>query len=153
MKHPDYVQWIRSRVGHEKVLLVHAGGCIFNERGEVLLQRRGDCHQWGFPGGTVELGETPQMAAVREIKEETGLDVEVGELIGIYTDFDVECPNGDKFQSILIAYTLYETGGALYCDQQETIELQYFQLDQVPRLFCKQHNDILNDIRARKAQS
>ena len=64
-------------------MLVHAGGCIFNEKGEVLLQRRGDCNLWGFPGGTVELGETPQMAAKREVKEETGLDVEVGGLIGI----------------------------------------------------------------------
>ena len=54
----DYIRWIRSKVGHEKIMLVHAGGCILNEKGEVLLQRRGDCHQWGFPGGTVELGET-----------------------------------------------------------------------------------------------
>lgn len=153
MKHPDYIKWIRSRVGHEKIMLVHAGGCIFNDRGEVLLQRRGDCDQWGFPGGTVELGETPQMAAVREVKEETGLDVLVGELIGIYTDFDVVCSNGDQFQSILIAYELTVTGGELFCDQKETKELKYFSLTDAPALFCKQHNDILNDIRARKAQS
>ena len=153
MKHPDYIKWIRSHVGHEKIMLVHAGGCIFNDREEVLLQRRGDCDQWGFPGGTVELGETPQMAAVREVKEETGLDVQVGDLIGIYTDFDVVCSNGDQFQSILIAYELTVTGGELFCDQKETKELKYFSLTDVPALFCKQHNDILNDIRARKAQS
>ena len=146
----DYIQWIRSKVGHEKIRLVHAGGCIFNSHGEVLLQRRGDCHQWGFPGGTVELGETPQMAAVREVKEETGLDVEVGELIGIYTDFDVECRNGDKVQNILIAYELTTVGGELFCDQKETMELQYFGLDNAPELFCKQHNDILHDVRMRK---
>ena len=150
MKHPDYIKWIRSRVGHEKIMLVHAGGCIFNDRGEVLLQRRGDCDQWGFPGGTVELGETPQMAAVREVKEETGLDVLVGELIGIYTDFDVVCSNGDQFQSILIAYELTVTGGELFCDQQETKELKYFSLTDVPELFCKQHNDILRDVRKKK---
>ena len=150
MKHPDYIKWIRSRVGHEKIMLVHAGGCIFNDRGEVLLQRRGDCDQWGFPGGTVELGETPQMAAVREVKEETGLDVLVGELIGIYTDFDVVCSNGDQFQSILIAYELTATGGELFYDQQETKELKYFSLTDAPELFCKQHNDILRDVRKKK---
>ena len=69
----DYIHWLRSKVGHEKVILVFAGGCIFNEKGEVLLQRRGDFGKWGFPGGAVELGETPEMAAVREVKEETGL--------------------------------------------------------------------------------
>ena len=146
----DYIKWIRSYVGHEKIMLVHAGGCIFNDRGEVLLQRRGDCDQWGFPGGTVELGETPQMAAVREVKEETGLDVAVGDLIGIYTDFDVECPNGDRFQSILIAYELTVTGGELFCDQAETKELKYINLVDVPGLFCKQHDDILSDVRRRR---
>ncbi len=146
----DYIKWIRSKVGHEKIMLVHAGGCIFNENGEVLLQRRGDCDMWGFPGGTVELGETPQMAAVREVKEETGLDVMVGDLIGIYTDFDVECANGDRFQSILIAYELAAVGGELFCDHRETMELKYFGLNDVPKLFCKQHDEILRDIRVRK---
>lgn len=148
----DYIQWIRSKVGHEKILLVHAGGCILNDKGEILLQRRGDCNQWGLPGGTVELGETPQMAAIREVKEETGLDVEVGDLIGIYTDFDVECANGDKFQSIMIAYELTAIGGELCCDQMETIELQYFALNDAPALFCKQHDDVLCDLRIRKGR-
>ena len=150
MKHPDYIKWIRSHVGHEKIMLVHAGGCIFNDREEVLLQRRGDCDQWGFPGGTVELGETPQMAAVREVKEETGLDVQVGDLIGIYTDFDVVCSNGDQFQSILIAYELTVTGGELFCDQTETLDLRYFPLNNTPKLFCKQHEDTLRDLRIKK---
>lgn len=36
----NYIQWIRSKVGHDKIMLIFAGGCIFNEKGEVLLQRR-----------------------------------------------------------------------------------------------------------------
>ncbi|MEG0309211.1 MAG: NUDIX domain-containing protein [Clostridium sp.] len=73
----NYIQWIRSKVGHEKIIISFAGGCIFNGRGELLLQRRSDSNKWGFPGGAIEIGETPQMAAIREAKEETGLDVEV----------------------------------------------------------------------------
>ncbi len=57
----NYIQWIRSKVGHEKIILVFAGGCIFNDKGEVLLQRRGDTNKWGFPGGAIELGETPEL--------------------------------------------------------------------------------------------
>lgn len=147
----NYIQWIRSKVGHEKIILIFSGGCIFNDKGEVLLQRRGDTNKWGFPGGAIELGETPEMAAIREAKEETGLDVEVGKLIGIYTDCNMEYASGDKAQSILIAYELKIVGGELFCDKEETLELKYFSLDNMPELFCKQHEALLEDIRKEKA--
>ena len=70
MSAKDYIRWIRSKVGHEKIILTFAGGCIFDDQGKVLLQRRGDSHKWGFPGGAIEPGETPEMTAVREAKEE-----------------------------------------------------------------------------------
>lgn len=145
----NYIKWIRGKVGHEKIILVFAGGCIFNEKGEVLLQRRGDSGKWGFPGGAIELGETPEMAAIREIKEETGLDITVKELIGVYTDFDMSYPNGDQAQSICIAYEFTVVGGKLACDQSETLELKYFSLDDSPVLFCKQHEELFCDIKAR----
>jgi len=142
----DYICWLRSKVGHEKVILVFAGGCIFNDKGQVLLQRREDFGEWGFPGGAVELGETPEQAAIREVKEETGLDVEVRRLIGIYTDRNMEYPNGDKAQSICIVYELQMTGGELVCDGGETLELKWFSLNEEPELFCKQHQETWRDI-------
>lgn len=145
---PNYIKWLRSKVGHEKIILIFAGGCIFNDKGEVLLQKRADSNKWGFPGGAVELDETPQMAAIREVKEETGLDVEVGGLIGIYTEFNMEYPNGDKVQSICIAYELSMVGGHLSCDKDETLELKYFPLDSTPELFCKQHEELMRDIKS-----
>lgn len=144
----DYIHWLRSKVGHEKVILVFAGGCIFNEKGEVLLQRRGDFGKWGFPGGAVELGETPEQAAVREVKEETGLEVEIRRLIGVYTDCNMEYPNGDKAQSICIVYEFQVTGGKLTCDGGETLELKWFSLNESPELFCKQHEEMWRDIKA-----
>ncbi len=146
----DYIRWLRSKVGHEKVILVFAGGCIFNDKGEVLLQRRDDFGKWGFPGGAVELGETPEMAAIREVKEETGLEVEIRRLVGIYTDGDMEYPNGDKAQSICIVYEVQVTGGELICDGGETLELKWFSLDETPELFCKQHEETWRDIKNRK---
>lgn len=149
MDNRNYIKWIRSKVGHEKIILVFAGGCIFNEKGEVLLQKRADSSKWGFPGGAIELGEAPQIAAIREVKEETGLEIEVGEMIGIYTDLDMEYPNGDKAQSIFLAFELKVIGGELSCDKHETLELKYFPVDDAPELFCKQHKELLQAIQSR----
>lgn len=142
----DYISWLRSKVGHEKVILVFAGGCLFNDEGKVLLQKRGDSSKWGFPGGAIELGETPEETAVRELKEETGLDVEVESLAGIYTDSDIKYPSGDEAHSICIVYKLKAIGGELTCDNLETIGLKYFAINDLPEMFCKQHEDLKNDL-------
>ena len=142
----NYIRRIRSKVGHDKIILTFAGGCIFNEKGEVLLQRRGNTNKWGFPGGAIEIGETPQMAAIREAKEETGLTVEVGKIIGVFTDLDITYASGDQAQSVVIAYELIPVGGQLYCDQVETTELRYFPKEEKPELFTKSHEDLWNEI-------
>ncbi len=143
----NYVEYIRSRVGNDKVILTFAGGCVINENGEVLLQKRTDFDAWGFPGGAIEFGETPEMTAIREIKEETGLNAEIIELIGVYTEFDMTYPNGDKAQSICIAYKLKAVGGEIISENIETKELRWFSLNDMPRLFCKQHEKVLNDLK------
>ena len=142
----NYIQSIRSKVGHEKKSLLLLGDVYLTIRGEVLLQRRGDTNKWGFLGGAIELGETPQMAAIREAKEETGLDVKVGRIIGVYTDLDITYSSGDQAQSIVIAYELIEVGGELFCDQKETTELRYFSKENKPQLFTKSHDDLWDDI-------
>ncbi|MBQ6936471.1 MAG: NUDIX hydrolase, partial [Clostridia bacterium] len=66
---------------------------------------------------------------------------------GIYTDSDVICANGDKVHSICIGYEMSIVGGELICDENETLELKYFSLDDMPELFCKQHEELLRDIK------
>jgi len=64
-------------------------GCLVIERGRVLLLRRGiepGIGKWTFPGGYVDLGESPAAAALRETREEVGMRVELGRLLGVYTD-------------------------------------------------------------------
>jgi ADP-ribose pyrophosphatase YjhB (NUDIX family) len=59
---------------------------IPNGEGRILLQRRSDNGLWGLPGGSVEIGESVRDAILREVREETGLSVEVVRLIGVYSD-------------------------------------------------------------------
>ena len=73
----DYVAWIRSKVGHDPIFLNAASAIIANEQGEVLFQKRGDFRKeaWGLPGGMMEIEESASQTVIREVREETGLDI------------------------------------------------------------------------------
>ncbi len=69
------------RKDRDTIPVLSAGGVIFDDRGRVFLLRRAGEGTWCFPKGHVEAGESPQAAAAREVKEECGLDVEIGRRI------------------------------------------------------------------------
>jgi ADP-ribose pyrophosphatase YjhB (NUDIX family) len=59
---------------------------VENDRGEILMIRRTDNDNWALPGGAIDLGESVTQAAIRETKEETGVEVEITGAVGIYSD-------------------------------------------------------------------
>ena len=130
----SYLQWLRQHVGSQKILLVFATACIRDENGRLLWQQRSDFGWWGLPGGILELNESLPQCVVREVKEETGLDVQPTRLIGMYTspDFDVTYPNGDKVQQITAAFECQIIGGQLRADGAETLNLTWREADDVP---------------------
>lgn len=87
---------------------------VVNEAGEILLQRRRDTGQWALPGGAQEIGETPSQCAVRECKEETGVDAEVTGVLGIYSDplHIVEYTDGEVRQEYEVTLIGRPVGGA-----------------------------------------
>jgi mutator protein MutT len=143
----DYIRWLRRHVGRELVQLNFSAGCIV-EDGRVLLQRRGDDNRWGFPGGAIELGESAEEALLREVEEETGLQVRVEALLGIYTKYRHVYPNGDVTQPLTTFFRCTLVGGILREDGAETVQLRYFSLPDVPPLMNSQHDDALADLRA-----
>ena len=100
------------------------------------MQKRADKNVWGFPGGAIELGESAHEAAIREIKEETGLDVFPKKLIGVYSGYFDEYPNGDKAQVISIFFDLEIMGGNLDDRNAETLELKFFNEKSIPKRIC-----------------
>ena len=122
--------------------------CMIYKEDKILLQNRikKDWQGYTLPGGHIEPGESFVEAVIRKMKEETGLDVEVGKLIGVYTDCNMKYASGDEAHSIVIGYELKVVGGKLFCDGRETLELKYFAPDDMPELFCKQHEEFWRDI-------
>lgn len=95
-------------------LVPSANVVVTNKRGEILMIERTDNGNWAVPGGAMDLGESLVQTAVRETKEETGIDCEVTGLIGIYTDPKhvlLYTSNGEVRQEFSVVFTARYVGG------------------------------------------
>ncbi|MCB8943090.1 MAG: NUDIX domain-containing protein [Ardenticatenaceae bacterium] len=150
----SYVQWLRGHVGRQKVLLVTVAACVRDENGRLLWQRRGDFGWWGIPGGMLELDESLPDCVVREVKEETGLDVRPTRLVGMYTspEFDVTYPNGDEVQQVTAVFECQVTGGQLQADGGETLDLMWRDVDDIPET-APWYRVFVADLRAERPEA
>ena len=139
----DYVKYIRSFTGHNKIIL-NAAGCIITKDSKILLQKRADDLKWGLFGGIMEIGETYQECAKREVFEETGLVVDLEYLVGIYHNFDASWPNNDKAHCICACFKANIKSGELKIDS-ESIEAKWFSLDELPEIGAIDHNQAIMD--------
>lgn len=132
----DYISYMRSKVGHDKIILNFAGGILANDEGKVLMQLRGDKKTWAIPGGTMELGESSLDTAKREFLEETGVEVEAIRLLNVYTNFEEIYPNSDKVQTIVFIYELKAVSEIKIenFQNEETLRLQFFSRDEIAQL-------------------
>lgn len=103
-------------------LVPGAAAIVTDQHGRVLLQRRTDSGNWSLPGGAMDIGETLQQCAIREVKEETGLDIEITDLLGIYTDpaHVIAYADGEVRQEFTVTYLARVTGGTLTVSDEST---------------------------------
>jgi ADP-ribose pyrophosphatase YjhB (NUDIX family) len=112
---------------------------VVTEEENVLLTKRSDFHIWCLPSGGVEDGETVLEAAVRETKEETGLDVKITRLVGIYSR-PSDMPSGHA-----VVFAAIHTGGEICCQPGETIEVRYFPFNDIPTALSFGHKRRIED--------
>lgn len=110
---------------------------IFDEQEEhVLLALRRDIDWWNLPGGGMELNETVDEALRREVREETGLEVAVGQLVGVYSK--------PQKQEVVLAFRCRITGGKL-TETEEVRECRYFQPTMLPPNTLPKHHQRIQD--------
>ncbi|MCK4951610.1 MAG: NUDIX hydrolase [Gammaproteobacteria bacterium] len=104
----------------------------------LLIERKNPPHGWALPGGFVDVGETVEQAAVREAREETGLDVSLKRLLGVYSD-----PSRDsRMHTVSIVYVAEARGEPLAGDDAKNA--QCFEMGKLPDL-AFDHQQILSD--------
>ncbi len=119
-----------------KTLFPAIAAAIFNEKGEILLQKRKDVGQWGVISGHVEFGETVENAVLREIMEETDTPAEIKRLIGIYSSPASQTYHyPDRTVQYVTTYFEAQLTGTINpgFSNNETQELRFFQTDEIPQ--------------------
>ncbi|WP_067714119.1 NUDIX domain-containing protein [Nocardia yamanashiensis] len=105
---------------------------VVDEAGRVLMQRRGDSGNWSLPGGVMEVGETLGECVVRETREETGVEIEVCGLLGIYTDPEhvIAYEDGEVRQEFAVVYFGRVVGGEIRVSEEST-EVRFVALEEL----------------------
>ena len=137
----EWVKNLRDIIGTDLVVMVGAAAIVLDDEGRILLQQRADNGEWGVPGGAIEPGEEPAQAAVRETYEETGLHVEALRLVGIFGGKQQvkAYANGDKFAYVSVTFECRVIGGEINPDPEETKDVRWFRIDDLPSEFVKVH--------------
>jgi 8-oxo-dGTP pyrophosphatase MutT (NUDIX family) len=132
----DYVRGLRSKIGHQLLLMPSVTMVVRDDEGRVLLVQNAEANLWLPPGGGIEPDESPEAAAIREMQEETGLLVEPIRIIGVYggPEYRVVYPNGDVVSYVTIVFECRVVSGEMKPDREETLDVRYFsqaELDSV----------------------
>ena len=113
-------------------LVVGSSAIVVDEAGRLLLQLRSDSGNWALPGGTMDIGETFGQSAIREVKEETGFNVRIDRIVGIYSDpgHVFAYSDGEVRQEFNICLACAIVGGELAVSSESTA-VRFFPLDEL----------------------
>ncbi len=131
---------LRPFIGHAPLILVGAGAFVQDDAGAVLLVQRADDGSWALPAGGMDIGERIDRTVVREMREETGLDVKAQRVIGVYSGplFAHTYPNGDQIHIVTTLFACRVVGGSLQPDGNEIAAARFFPPTALPPLAPRQ---------------
>jgi 8-oxo-dGTP pyrophosphatase MutT (NUDIX family) len=129
-----YISELREVVGTRPLMMPGSCVVVLNDNREVLLQKRSDSLDWGTIGGALELGESFEEAAARELHEEAGLKAERFAFVSLLSGADMyyRYPHGDEIYNIMVVFEAIGVTGEPTSDNDEGegLELRYFPLNQ-----------------------
>jgi mutator protein MutT len=143
----DYYKQLRQKIGTQLIFNPCVAAIIRNEKGEILFQRPSfKSDVWSLPAGAIEIGETPTEAVIREVYEETGLNVYPQKLSGVFggKDFRYTYPDGNEVEYLVLMFECVIESGNLEPVDGESADLQYFASSSMPKLAIPYPKEIFN---------
>ena len=129
----SYLGRVRTSVGDtDTILFVGARGVILDEQNRLLLIQRSDNHHWAIPAGAMELGESMEQCAIREVWEETGLRATSLTPFAFHTSYTYTNEWGHTYQQILMSFRIHTWEGELQKVTDESVDAGFFALDALP---------------------
>ena len=130
----EYINGLRKYVGNQPLLMVGSTVLVLDTQNRLLMMKRSDSGNWGVPGGAMELGETTEEAARRELFEETGLEVDELTLFGVFSGKELyyRYPSGEEVYNVSIVYLTRNVHGSVKLFDGEHYDFQYFDLTELP---------------------
>lgn len=131
----SYIMDLRKIVGSRPLIMTGACVILLDKNNRILLQLRKDNNCWGLAGGSLEIEETLEEVAKRELYEETGLVAKKLKLFNVFSgkEFYYKYPNGDEVYNVIAAYVCTDFEGEIKMDENEVQEdLRFFHLDELP---------------------
>ncbi len=143
----DYYYNLRKHIGTAPIL-VPVAGVIVHKGKQILLQRRSDNGSWAIHGGVLDLGESVEEAAARELKEEIGITPLDLTLYGVFSgeDLHIVYPDGNEVYCVCIVFLCDEYEGIIKACDGEVAELKWFDVDNLPANISPVDKIILRDI-------
>jgi 8-oxo-dGTP pyrophosphatase MutT (NUDIX family) len=133
---PPYVAGLRARIGTDLLWLPGVTVVVRDDAGRVLLAQRADNHLWALVSGILDPGEEPAIAAVREVREETGVDVVVDALAAVSTTGETVYANGDRSSYLDLLFTARpaspESAAGAHVADDENLAVGWFDPDALP---------------------
>ena len=143
MEHTSYIAELRQMVGDSMLILVAANVIIVNDLNEVLLQQRSDSFLWGLPGGLMEIEDSIEECAIREAKEELGIDIELTGFVGVFTNPMMRWRVNDKAKVICFSFTAKIVSGDLKISDDESVGFGYFSKDNLPQIHAVDNSEAI----------